>query len=179
MPAYFRPLYSSADAVVDQHDHHHHHEHRSDREPQVGEQVDRLAGIQQLNGVVGNANKDAVHRNDHDIYQEHTRHGREGQREAGQRMAPNTDERGPGQRDQHQVAGIGRDAGNDADESQDPGQRPGRRDDHQLADQRLDQPGLLGHTDPDHRDDDHADRLEAHEVRDHAGEHEADAVGSQ
>lgn len=45
-----------------------------------------------------------------------------------------------GQRDQDEVAGIGRDAGDDADEGEDIGQRPLRGDDDELADQRGDEP---------------------------------------
>ena len=68
-------------------------------------------------------------------------------------MAADAEEGGARQRNQHQVAGVRRDARQDADERQDVGQRIGRRDQHQLADQRLDQAGLLGHADAHHGDD--------------------------
>ena len=81
-----------------------------------------------------------------------------------------------GERDQHQIAGIGGDAREDADEGQDVGQRPGRRDEHELADQRVDEARFLGDAGADHRHDHQADGGEAHEVRDQRRVHEADAV---
>ena len=54
-----------------------------------------------------------------------------------------------------------------------------RRDLHHLADQRGDQPGLLGDADADHRDEDHRDHAEVVEVLDDRGEHVADAVAAE
>src|SRR5690606_36191607 len=90
---------------------------------------------------------------------------------------PEAEERGRGERNQHEVAGIRSDARDDPDEYQDIGHRLARRDQHELVDQRADQPRLLGDADAEHRDDDHADRREAHEILDDAREHEAEAVG--
>ena len=80
------------------------------------------------------------------------------QRQPGERMPADAEERRAGQRNQHQIAGIRGDARQDAHERQDVRQRPARRDDHQLANQRLDQARFLGHADADHGDDHQARR---------------------
>ena len=92
---------------------------------------------------------------------------------------PDADERGGRERDQHQVARVARHGRHDPDEDDDVGQRAGRGDRHQLADQRADQPRVLGDPDADHRHQDHADRREAEEVGHERGEDEADAVAAE
>ena len=77
------------------------------------------------------------------------------------------------------VAGVRRDARDDADEHDDVGQRSRRRDRHQLADQRPDEPRVLGHADADHRDQDHPDGCEPQEVGDERREDEGDAGRGQ
>ena len=76
-------------------------------------------GIDQMDGVVGELDQHRVERLDQHVDGERAGHGGEAEREAGERMPADGKEGDAGERDQHQVAGIGRDAREDADERQD------------------------------------------------------------
>ena len=163
--------------------HHGHHDreqqHRGDGEPEVRGQRDREVRIQDVDGVVGDPDEDAVQWLDEHVDREDGGDRREGRGESGQGVAAHAEVRGRTERNEDQVTGVGRDARHDADEHEDVGEGPGRRDEHQLADERRDETRGLGHTDAQHGDDDDADRGEAHEVLDHARVHEPDAVGRE
>jgi hypothetical protein len=167
------------DVVVDQADQQHQHGHRGDREPDIRREVDGAVRVQEVDGVVGDLGQDRIRRHDHDIHQEGRRDRGEAEREAGKRMPPDADIGRGGQRDQHQVAGIGGDGGDDADKGEDVGQRSARRRADQLLDQGPHQPRFFGYPDAEHCGDDDADRVEGHEVGDNAGEHEPHAVQRQ
>ena len=94
-------------------------------------------------------------------------------------MPPNRKEGRRRQRDQHQIARIRRDGRNNADKHKDIGQQLRWRDDYQLADKRLHQAGFFRNANPNHGNNDHTNRVEAHEIGHHAGEHEADAINGQ
>ena len=82
-------------------------------------------------------------------------------------------------RDQHHVAGIGGNAGDDTQEHNHKGDHAGVGHQHQLADQGRDQPRLLGQPHTQHGHQNHANNTKVGEVGDHGGEQEADAVGVQ
>ncbi|MGX1400493.1 hypothetical protein AB7M70_009902 [Bradyrhizobium japonicum] len=84
--------------------------------------------------------------------------------EPGERMPANAQEGGAGQRDQHHIAGVCGNAGQDADERDDVNECPTRRDGHEFSDQRVDQAGFLGDADAHHGDDQQPNRGETHEV---------------
>ncbi len=132
-----------------------------------------------MDGVVGDADEHAVERLDEDVDAEDGGDRGEGRGQAGKGMAAHAQVGRGAERDEDQIAGIGRDARDDADEDEDVGQGLGRRNQHELANEGRDQARRFGDADAQHRDDDDADGAEIHEVRDDARIHEANAVDAQ
>jgi hypothetical protein len=163
----------------DERDHHGQEQRAADPEVEVRDEVDLRLGVDQRGRLVGDVGDHRVGRHDQHVDPERRADRAEAGRDPGQRVAPDAQERGRRQRDQHEVAGVGGDARHDPDEHDDVRQRGRRRDRHELADQAADQARELGDADADHRHEDHADGGEAEEVRHERREHEADAVAGQ
>ncbi len=94
-------------------------------------------------------------------------------------MPPDCQIGDPGERYEDQITRIRRNTCKDAHECQDVGQCPARRNDYELAYQRRDQTGFLGHTCTDHSGDHKPHCCEAHEVGNERGVEKADAFHVQ
>ena len=148
---------------------------RGDREPEVGGQTDRDRRVRRVDGVVRELGQDRVERLDEHVHGERAGDRGKAGGQSRERMPADAQECDARQRNQHEIAGVRRDARQNAHEDQDVGDGPTGRDRHQLANERLDQSGLLGHADADHRHDDQPHRREAHEARNDRAVDEAEA----
>ena len=149
---------------------------RHDGKIQIRGQIDGVTGIEQMDGVVGDFGEHTVDRRDDQVHAEHRRNARECRRKSRDRMPAQTEECGGSQRDQNQVAGVGRDAGEHAHRHDDEGDRPAGCHDHDLADQRVDQAGLFREADADHGNENYADRGKPQEVPHDRRDDEADTL---
>ena len=68
------------------------------------------SGIDEMGRVVGELDENGVERLDQHVDREGAGDGGEAERQAGERMAPDRQVGDAGERDQHQIAGIRRDA---------------------------------------------------------------------
>ena len=150
-----------------------HQDRRGDHEVEVADQRHLARRVDQADRVVGHLGEQRVGRRDEEVDEEDAGDAREGGGEAGERVPAEAVEGGGAERHQHEVAGVGGDRGDDAEHHDDEGEDRARRDLDDLAHERGDQAQLLGDADADHRDDDHADRAEAEEVRHDRGDEEA------
>ena len=74
-------------------------------------QADRAVGIDEMGRVVGELDEHGVERLDQHVDGEGAGHGGKAERQAGERMPSDGQIGDAGERDQDQIAGIGRDAG--------------------------------------------------------------------
>jgi hypothetical protein len=94
--------------------------------PQVRGQVDRPSGLDQVDGLVGDLGQHRVQRRDQHVHAEAAGHPGERRSHPSQRMAADALERRRAERDEYEIACVGRDGGDDAEEHDDVGQRPAR-----------------------------------------------------
>ena len=135
-----------------------------DGEPEVRRQTDRGVGIDQMDGVVREFDKDRVERLDQHVHGECAGDCGKPQSQAGEGMAAHTEEGGACQRNQDQIAGIRRDARHDAHERHDVGQRIGWRDQDQFANQRFTRPASSATPAPTMATIMKSNRRETHEI---------------
>ena len=102
---------------------------------------------------------------DQDVRRVSARDAGERRGQTSQRMAADRPEHDRRQRDQHDVAHLGRRVGNDRREHDDRRQQVPRRAQDQRPQQRAEEAGALGDADPEQGDEDRAQRREPGEVR--------------
>ena len=149
------------------------------RKQEIGGQIYGNIGIDHVNGVVGDLREYGVKRLDDHIDVEGASDAGKSQGKSGKRIPTDAQKGRACQWNQHQIAGIRRDAGKNSDKRQNVNQSPVRGHGNELPDQRIDQTGFLGHAHADHGDDQQTDSTETQEVRHQPGVHVANAIDCQ
>jgi hypothetical protein len=156
-----------------------HEDRRSDREPEVGGEIDRLVRIDDGDRLVGHFGEQTVERCQQDVHCEAGTDAGIRSGESSKRMTSHAQIRSGGKRNEDEVAGVSGDARQPADEDDDERQQLLRSNLDELANERRHQAGLLGNADADHCHEHDGDDAEASEVVHEGREDEPDAIGAQ
>ncbi|MNF54232.1 hypothetical protein D3C84_356560 [compost metagenome] len=139
-------------------------------EEDVAQGVDHVIGVEQLGRRLGKPLQQGITARGEEVGGKATGDPGKGRGYPGQRVAPGGVEDDATYGDDQHITRIGRRVADDGHQDQHGGQETGGGDFQQLLQAGVDEAGLLGHPDPQHGHQHYAERGEAGEGRDHAGE---------